>query len=69
MNALGKQVAVITGGASGLGAALGGLFGREEMAVVVIDIDGPKAEAAASTLPAIAGGLAKGGLRPSHWAA
>jgi len=50
MNALGKQVAVITGGASGLGAALGGLFGREEMAVVVIDIDGPKAEAAASTL-------------------
>lgn len=50
MSALAKQIAVITGGASGLGAALGGLFGREEMAVVVIDIDGPKAEAAAATL-------------------
>lgn len=50
MSALAKQIAVITGGASGLGAALGSLFGREEMAVVVIDIDGPKAEAAAATL-------------------
>ena len=50
MSALAKKVAVITGGASGLGAALGSLFGREQMAVVVIDIDGPKAEAAAATL-------------------
>ena len=52
MGALAKQVAVITGGASGLGAALGSLFGREQMAVVVIDIDGPKAEEAAATLRA-----------------
>ena len=50
MSALAKKIAVITGGASGLGAALGSLFGREQMAVVVIDIDGPKAEAAAATL-------------------
>ena len=50
MGALAKQVAVVTGGASGLGAALGSLFGREQMAVVVIDIDGPKAEEAAATL-------------------
>jgi NAD(P)-dependent dehydrogenase (short-subunit alcohol dehydrogenase family) len=52
MGALAKQVAVVTGGASGLGAALGSLFGREQMAVVVIDIDGPKAEEAAATLRA-----------------
>jgi NAD(P)-dependent dehydrogenase (short-subunit alcohol dehydrogenase family) len=50
MSALTKQIAVVTGGASGLGAALGALFGREDMAVVVIDIDGPKAEVAAATL-------------------
>jgi NAD(P)-dependent dehydrogenase (short-subunit alcohol dehydrogenase family) len=50
MSALARKIAVVTGGASGLGAALGALFGREEMAVVVIDIDGPKAEAAAATL-------------------
>jgi NAD(P)-dependent dehydrogenase (short-subunit alcohol dehydrogenase family) len=50
MSALAKQIAVVTGGASGLGAALGGLFGREEMAVVLIDIDGAKAEAAAASL-------------------
>ena len=50
MSAQAKQIAVVTGGASGLGAALGGLFGREDMAVVVIDIDGPKAEAAAAAL-------------------
>jgi NAD(P)-dependent dehydrogenase (short-subunit alcohol dehydrogenase family) len=52
MGALAKQIAVVTGGASGLGAALGALFGREQMAVVVIDIDGPKADAAAATLRA-----------------
>jgi NAD(P)-dependent dehydrogenase (short-subunit alcohol dehydrogenase family) len=50
MSALAKQIAVVTGGASGLGAALGALFGREEMAVVLIDIDGAKAEEAAATL-------------------
>src|SRR5688572_9980226 len=52
MGALAKHIAVVTGGASGLGAALGGLFGREEMAVVVLDIDGAKAEEAAATLGA-----------------
>ena len=52
MSALGKHIAVVTGGASGLGAALGGLFGREEMAVVLIDIDSAKAEEAAATLRA-----------------
>ena len=52
MSTRAPQIAVVTGGASGLGAALGGLFGREGMAVVVIDIDGSKAEAAASSLRA-----------------
>jgi NAD(P)-dependent dehydrogenase (short-subunit alcohol dehydrogenase family) len=49
-----RKVAVITGGGSGLGAALGKLFAGEGMAVAVLDID----EAAArQTAAELAGGL------------
>ncbi|HEV8297931.1 MAG TPA: SDR family NAD(P)-dependent oxidoreductase [Acidimicrobiales bacterium] len=50
MSGLAGQTAVITGGASGLGAALGQLFGAEKMAVALIDIDGPKVEETAKSL-------------------
>ena len=52
MSVLASKVAVITGGASGLGAALGSLFGGEGMSVVVIDIDGAKADESAASLRA-----------------
>jgi NAD(P)-dependent dehydrogenase (short-subunit alcohol dehydrogenase family) len=52
MDALAGKIAVVTGGASGLGAALGQLFGAAAMAVVLIDIDETKAEATAQSLRA-----------------
>ena len=53
MGALAGKIAVVTGGGSGLGAALGRLFGAEKMAVVLIDIDGAKAESSAEALRAV----------------
>jgi len=41
------DVAVITGGASGIGLALGQALAAKGAAVVLADIEGPKAEAAA----------------------
>ena len=45
------KVAVVTGGGSGIGAALARAFSAESMRVVVADIDGAAAEAVAATLP------------------
>ena len=45
------KVAVVTGGGSGIGAALARAFSAESMRVVVADIDGAAAEAVAVTLP------------------
>jgi len=47
---LAGRIAVITGGGSGLGAALGRLFAREGMAVATLDIDEEAARRAAAAL-------------------
>ncbi|MEM7342190.1 MAG: SDR family NAD(P)-dependent oxidoreductase [Actinomycetota bacterium] len=44
------QVAVVTGGASGIGLALGHRFGRAGMAVVLADVEAAALDAAASEL-------------------
>ena len=44
------KVAVVTGGGSGLGAALGSVFAAEGMAVAVLDIDGAAAQETAAAL-------------------
>lgn len=46
------KVAVITGGGSGLGAAMADRFGCEGAALVLLDIDGPRADAKAAELRA-----------------
>jgi len=52
MKRFGGRVAVITGGASGLGRALGERFGAEGVKVVLADIDEPMLAATAETLRA-----------------
>ncbi|NUR83387.1 MAG: SDR family oxidoreductase [Nonomuraea sp.] len=54
MNALEGKVAVVTGGASGIGQATARLFAAEGARVVVADLDGQGAEAVAAEI----GGLA-----------
>ncbi|UGQ11978.1 SDR family NAD(P)-dependent oxidoreductase [Yinghuangia sp. ASG 101] len=46
----GREVAVITGGASGLGRALGECFAERGLRVVLLDRDGERAEAEAGAL-------------------
>lgn len=46
----GADVAVITGGASGFGLALGGLFAERGLRVALLDADGPRAADEAATL-------------------
>ncbi len=58
MSAFTDKVAIVTGGASGIGHALGEALARRGARVVLADIDGPAAQAAAATLSA-AGGRAQ----------
>jgi NAD(P)-dependent dehydrogenase (short-subunit alcohol dehydrogenase family) len=44
------KVAVVTGGASGIGRALAGAFCRERMHVVIGDVDEPTLEQAVNSL-------------------
>jgi NAD(P)-dependent dehydrogenase (short-subunit alcohol dehydrogenase family) len=55
MRELGGKVAVVTGGASGIGYALCELFAREDMRVVVSDVAADRLEAAAAELRATTG--------------
>lgn len=50
MDELTGKVAVITGGASGIGRALADRFGAEGMALVLADVEAPALEAAAAEL-------------------
>jgi 2-dehydro-3-deoxy-L-rhamnonate dehydrogenase (NAD+) len=63
MNAidLGGRVAVITGGASGIGAAIAQRYAASGARVVVWDLDGAAAKAAAAGLPAT-GGITHAGI-------
>lgn len=47
---LSDRIAVVTGGGSGLGAAMGRAFAGAGMAVALLDIDGPAAEETAAAL-------------------
>ena len=49
---LGGKVAVVTGGGSGIGRAISTLFGAQGAHVVVVDLDGQAAEAAAVAITA-----------------
>jgi 2-keto-3-deoxy-L-fuconate dehydrogenase len=55
MFSLGGKVAVVTGGGSGIGRAISTLFGAQGAHVVVVDLDGQAAEAAAAAITAAGG--------------
>lgn len=50
MNPLSEQVAVIVGGAGGLGSALGAELSRQGIQVILVDVDGPRVEKAAAKI-------------------
>jgi 3-oxoacyl-[acyl-carrier protein] reductase len=50
MQSLGGRVAVVTGGAAGVGFGIAEVLAQEEARVVVVDLDGAAAERAAETL-------------------
>src|SRR3990170_838 len=52
---LGGKVAVVTGGGSGIGRAIAMLFGSQGAHVVVVDLDGQAANAAAAAITAAGG--------------
>jgi NAD(P)-dependent dehydrogenase (short-subunit alcohol dehydrogenase family) len=55
---LNGKIAVVTGGASGIGLAISTLFARQGARVVVLDLDGEAARAAAAAI-VTAGGSAE----------
>ncbi len=55
MSELANKVAIVTGGASGIGAATAHVLAREGAAVVVADINGPGAEVVAKEISAAGG--------------
>ncbi|MBR80887.1 MAG: short-chain dehydrogenase [Acidimicrobiaceae bacterium] len=57
MEKLADKTAVVTGAASGMGLAMARRFAREEMNVVLSDIDEPKLEAAVSEIRADGGNV------------
>lgn len=61
MRELGDKVAVVTGGASGIGLALGRAFAGEGMRVVVADVEAGALDAAVADLAA--GGAEVSGVR------
>ncbi|MET9339946.1 SDR family NAD(P)-dependent oxidoreductase [Nonomuraea sp. NPDC003727] len=63
MKTLEGKVAIVTGGASGIGRATALLFAREGAQVVVADLDGPGAEATTEQIAAEAGDKAAVAVR------
>ncbi|GAA2398092.1 SDR family NAD(P)-dependent oxidoreductase [Nonomuraea africana] len=63
MNTLEGKIAIVTGGASGIGRATALTFAREGARVVVADIDGPGAEATVEQIAAVAGDKAAVAVR------
>ena len=58
MPQLTEQVAVIAGGAGGLGRALGAELARQGVQVILVDLDGPRAGKAAAAIAGRAEGMA-----------
>ncbi|MEU4324944.1 SDR family NAD(P)-dependent oxidoreductase [Nonomuraea dietziae] len=63
MNTLEGKIAIVTGGASGIGRATALTFARAGARVVVADIDGPGAEATVEQIAAVAGDKAAVAVR------
>ncbi|GAA3468245.1 SDR family NAD(P)-dependent oxidoreductase [Nonomuraea roseola] len=63
MNTLEGKIAIVTGGASGIGRATALTFAREGARVVVADIDGPGAEATVEQIAAVVGDKAAVAVR------
>lgn len=66
---LGGKIALVTGAASGLGAAMARMFAREGARVLLTDIDGDGATAVAAGIGAAAHAVRHDVTSPDEWAA